>query len=166
MSPMIIFTLSLLTFSLYTAATVAATAYDLLKSHNFPIGLLPKGVQNYTLNPTTGKFNLSLNGTCSFSLEKSYQIKYESTVSGCIDKNKLTDLSGISVKVLFFWLNIVEVDRSNDDQLVFSVGVASANFPVENFDVCPQCGCGLGCDFVRSNVFVRKIKFNHLISPI
>lgn len=155
MSPIIIFTLSLLTFSIYTTATTA-TAYDLLKSHNFPIGLLPKGVQNYSLNPTTGKFSLHLNGTCSFSLENSYQIKYESTISGYIDNDKLTDLSGISVKVLFFWLNIVQVDRS-DDELVFSVGVALANFPVENFDVCPQCGCGLGCDFVRSNRFVRKI---------
>ncbi|WOG94734.1 hypothetical protein DCAR_0314031 [Daucus carota subsp. sativus] len=147
-SPIIIFTLSL-TSSLCTAATTAApTAYDLLKTYNFPIGLLPEGIKNYTLNPTTGKFNIHLNRTCSFSLEDSYQIRYESSISGYIEENRLTGLGGIRVKVLFFWLDIGEVDRSGDD-LEFFVGVVSANFPVGNFDVCPQCGCGMDCDFVR-----------------
>lgn len=167
MSPIIIIvTLALLTFSLSTAAAAAApTAYDLLKSHNFPIGILPNGVKNYTLNPTTGNFNVYLDGTCSFYLQDSYKIKYESTISGYIDNNKLSVLSGISVKVLFLWLNIVEVDRSGDE-LEFSVGVASAHFPVENFDVSPQCGCGMECEFGRSDGVVRKNKDEPNVSAI
>lgn len=70
-----------------------------------------------------------------------------------IDKDRQKNLRGVAVKVLLLWLDIVEVVREGDE-LQFSVGVASADFPVENFEECPQCGCGLDCnDFnaVRSS---------------
>ncbi|XXG84267.1 hypothetical protein AAC387_Pa10g1817 [Persea americana] len=120
------------------------TAYQVLEQYDFPIGLLPKGVTGYELDSSTGKFSVYLNGTCSFSLEGSYDLKYKSTIKGYISKDRLTDLSGISVKVLFFWINIIEVVRSGDE-LRFSVGIASADFPISNFYECPQCGCGLDC---------------------
>uniref|UniRef100_A0A7N0ZWA8 Uncharacterized protein n=1 Tax=Kalanchoe fedtschenkoi TaxID=63787 RepID=A0A7N0ZWA8_KALFE len=120
------------------------TAYELLQDYNFPVGILPKGVTHYDLNNSTGQFHAYLNGTCSFSLEGSYQLKYRSTIGGTISKNKIRDLSGVSVKVLFVWLNIVEVVRDGDE-LSLSVGIASASFPVDNFEECPQCGCGLKC---------------------
>ncbi|WOK93098.1 hypothetical protein Cni_G01791 [Canna indica] len=56
----------------------------------------------------------------------------------------LTNLKGVSVKVLFFWLNIIEV-RLLNDSLRFSVGIASADFTLSNFYISPQCGCGLDC---------------------
>nr|POE89507.1 hypothetical protein CFP56_50233 [Quercus suber] len=56
----------------------------------------------------------------------------------------VTGLTGISVKILFLWPNIIEVGRDGDD-LYFSVGIASASFPIDNFYECPQCGCGLNC---------------------
>lgn len=62
-----------------------------------------------------------------------------------IKKDELSSLSGIQVKVLFLWLSITEVIRDNDE-LEFSVGIASANFPVSNFYECPTCGCGFDCD--------------------
>ncbi|XP_016466832.1 uncharacterized protein At5g01610-like [Nicotiana tabacum] len=151
---------------LITAAAVngnsSLTAYDLLESYGFPVGILPKGITGYDLDKTTGKFNAYLNGSCSFSLEGSYQLRYKSKISGYIAKNKLTNLSGVSVKVLFLWLNIVEVVK-NGDNLEFSVGIASASFSVDNFLVCPQCGCGLDCN---SNVKIQKIRSNHLVSSV
>ncbi|XAR61354.1 hypothetical protein NMG60_11035038 [Bertholletia excelsa] len=138
------------------------SAYDILQSYDFPVGLLPKGVQGYDLDRTTGKFNVYLNGSCSFSLEGSYQLKYKATISGILYKGRLSNLSGISVKVLFIWLNIVEVVRTGED-LQFSVGIASADFPVDNFEICPQCGCGLDCDDVRLG---RKIRTNPSASSI
>ncbi|KAL6210368.1 hypothetical protein ACLB2K_015601 [Fragaria x ananassa] len=77
---------------------------------------------------------------------------------------KLKDLTGVSVKVLFLWLNIVEVSRRGDD-LDFSVGIASASFPIDNFYECPQCGCGLNCSPAPPQV--RKIKMKKsLVSSI
>ncbi|KAJ0979787.1 hypothetical protein J5N97_015261 [Dioscorea zingiberensis] len=120
------------------------SAYDVLGFYGFPIGLLPKGATGYDLDPATGDFSAYLNGSCSFSLEGSYQLRYQSTISGTITRNRLYNLKGVSVKFLLFWINIIEVTR-RDDVLEFSVGIASADFPVDNFYECPQCGCGLDC---------------------
>uniref|UniRef100_A0A5B6ZJM3 DUF538 family protein n=1 Tax=Davidia involucrata TaxID=16924 RepID=A0A5B6ZJM3_DAVIN len=165
-----VLTISLLCLSFFTIPPLFAavddgdllTAYEVLQSYDFPAGLLPKGATGYDLDKTTGKFYAYLKGSCSFSLEGSYQLRYKSTISGYIAKDKLTDLSGISVKVLFLWLNIDEVVRSGDE-LEFSVGIVSADFPMDNFEECPQCGCGLNCN---SNGQVRKIITNPFISSI
>lgn len=137
------------------------TAYDLLEAFDFPIGLLPKGVKSYELDRGNGKFYAHWDGSCSFSLEGSYQLKYKSTISGYISKDRLTSLSGVSVKVLFFWLNIVEVIRKGDE-LEFSVGIASASFTIDNFYECPQCGCGLDC--VNGKIRKLKLKMNNSLS--
>ncbi|XP_077240682.1 uncharacterized protein At5g01610-like [Tasmannia lanceolata] len=121
-----------------------STAYEALQEYDFPIGILPKGALGYDLDRNSGKFSAYLNGSCSFSLEGSYKLRYKSTINGYIAKDRLRDLTGISVKVLFLWLNIVEVVRSGDD-LEFSVGITSASFSLDNFEECPQCGCGFDC---------------------
>ncbi|XVF22185.1 hypothetical protein REPUB_Repub12eG0152000 [Reevesia pubescens] len=85
-------------------------------------------------------------GSCTFLID-SYELKYKSTIAGVISKDKLTSLSGIKVRVLFLWLNIQSVIR-DDDELEFSVGIASTYFLVDNFSECPTCGCGFNCDNV------------------
>ncbi|XP_056170769.1 uncharacterized protein LOC130138974 [Syzygium oleosum] len=126
------------------------SAYEVLQSYGFPVGLLPKGITGYELDKATGEFTASLNGTCSFTLENSYQLKYERTIEGVIEREMLRGLKGVSVKVTVVWLSIVEVVRQGG-KLEFSIGVASAGFPVENFAECPRCGCGLACDATASS---------------
>ncbi|GAB4841112.1 hypothetical protein Ancab_021856 [Ancistrocladus abbreviatus] len=153
-------------FSLSPTPLVSAkkTAYEVLEEYDFPIGLLPNGVLGYELNSSTGAFKVYLNGTCTFSLD-SYELKYKSTISGVISKDKIKSLKGISVKILFFWLSIVEVIRDGDE-IEFSVGIASADFPVSNFYKCPTCGCGFDCvgkgtDEKRKKM---KLRLNGLVS--
>ncbi|KAK2965179.1 hypothetical protein RJ640_019934 [Escallonia rubra] len=164
MSGIIIFTLSLLYLSPFIASIAVAdggdsfSAYEILQSYDFPVGILPKGAKGYDLDDTTGKFHAYFSGACSFSLEGSYQLRYKSTISGSISKDRLTNLSGVSVKVLFLWLNIVEVVR-NGDVLEFSVGIASAKFTIDSFDVSPQCGCGFNCNNIGQVTKLRKSAF-------
>lgn len=134
----------------------SATAYDLLASYDFPVGILPKGVTGYDVDNTTGKFSVHLNGSCSFALEGSYQLRYKSTFGGYIAKDRLTSLYGVSVKILFLWLNIVEVTKNGDD-LGFSVGIATASFPIDNFLISPQCGCGLNCNSILNSHLVSSV---------
>lgn len=143
----------------------ALTAYDMLGHYHFPKGLLPKGVIGYELDQSTGRFRAFLDGSCSFSLEGSYQLEYKSTISGYISRDRLTNLEGVKVKVLLFWFNIVEVVRYGDD-IEFSVGIASASFPLENFLVCPRCGCGLNCDDSLSPVRKLKLKPSFPVSSM
>lgn len=136
------------------------SAYEVLGDYNFPVGILPKGVIDYDLDSATGKFSAYFNGSCSFSLEGSYQLKYKSTIKGVISKGKLSSLEGVSVKLLFFWVDIVEVSRSGD-HLQFSVGIAGADFPIDNFEESPQCGCGLNC---KGSQQVSKSRKNLFVS--
>ncbi|KAG8389505.1 hypothetical protein BUALT_Bualt02G0236400 [Buddleja alternifolia] len=131
------------------------SVYESLQKYNFPVGLLPKGATGYSLNQATGEFSAYLNGSCSFTLENSYELKYKPVIKGVISEGRLQKLSGVSVKVVVMWLNIVEVKRNNDN-LEFSVGFTSAIFPVDNFEECPQCGCGLDCVGGRSSNEVEK----------
>ncbi|KAI3679053.1 hypothetical protein L6452_38360 [Arctium lappa] len=178
MSSIIIFTFSILLLSplaissLLDAANNGGnnnlTAYEVIQSYGFPKGILPIGIIGYELDKHTGKFKAFFNGSCSFSLEGSYDLKYQSTIGGIISKGRLKDLTGVSVKVFFFWLNIVEVYRT-EDELCFSVGIASACFPIDNFEICPQCGCGLDCNGVvddREDKQVRKIRTDAIVSSI
>ncbi|XP_043708808.1 uncharacterized protein At5g01610-like [Telopea speciosissima] len=121
------------------------TAYEALQQYDFPVGIVPKSIVRYDLDRSTGKFSAYLNSSCSFSLIDSYQLNYQPTISGYISKDKLTQLKGVSVKILLFWVNIVDVVRSGDE-LQFSVGIASASYPIENFLESPQCGCGFDCN--------------------
>lgn len=156
-----LFLLLLLTLSTSAAAVNSTlTAYEVLEEYDFPIGLLPQGVTGYELDTSTGKFSVYLNSTCTFSID-SYNLKYKTTITGVITTDKIYKLSGISVKVLFFWLNIAEV-ICDEDKLEFSVGVASADFPVDGFDECPQCGCGFDCD----DVFGGRVRSTGAISKL
>ncbi|XP_015086468.1 uncharacterized protein At5g01610-like [Solanum pennellii] len=119
------------------------TAYEILLEYDFPVGILPKGVTRYELDKTTGNFAVYFNKSCSFSIS-GYNLKYMSKITGKISKDRLANLKGVQVKVLLFWINIVEVTRDGDD-LDFSVGIASADFAIDNFYESPQCGCGFDC---------------------
>jgi len=119
------------------------SAYEVLNSFDFPVGLLPKGVTSYHLNRATGEFKVHLNQTCKFRIQ-SYELEYKSTITGVITRDRLTRLKGVSVKIVFLWVSIVEVVK-DDDELQFSVGIASANFPLDGFDESPSCGCGFDC---------------------
>ncbi|KAL5713112.1 hypothetical protein ACHQM5_015220 [Ranunculus cassubicifolius] len=152
MSPLILIVLCV-TYLLSLTSAEKLSAYDVLRSYDFPIGLLPEGVTGYELDPKTGKFAAYLKESCSFSIQ-GYQLKYKSPITGYISKDRLTKLKGVTVKILFIWVNIVEVTNSDHD-LDFSVGIASADFPIDNFDESPKCGCGFDC-----NSSVRDSRFN------
>uniref|UniRef100_A0A6P3Z376 uncharacterized protein LOC107405969 n=2 Tax=Ziziphus jujuba TaxID=326968 RepID=A0A6P3Z376_ZIZJJ len=153
LSSQVLFVFSVLIITLPNLSSASEngtlSAYDILLQYDLPVGLLPKGATGYKINRETGEFEAYLDKTCKFSLENSYDLEYKSTIKGVISKGRLKNLKGVSVKVLILWLNIAEVVRDGDE-LEFSVGIASADFPIDNFEESPQCGCGLNCDTLNS----------------
>ncbi|CAN0889097.1 Uncharacterized protein At5g01610 [Linum grandiflorum] len=138
------------TFSLNGIDDTKLTAYEVLQQYNFPVGILPKGITGYEIDRETGKFKAYLPQTCKFSIQ-SYQLEYGTTISGVISKGRISNLKGVKVHVLFLWLNIVEVVH-DDGQMQFSVGITSADFPLDGFDESPQCGCGFDCNGLVSSL--------------
>ncbi|GAA0140432.1 hypothetical protein LIER_35234 [Lithospermum erythrorhizon] len=155
-------TLTLLSTTTPSPTTTTPSVYKVLESFDFPIGLLPEGVTTYQLDNTTGNFIVNLDNDCTFTIQ-GYQLKYKSKITGTISKDVIKNISGIQVKILFFWLSIVEVVRV-DDEIQFSVGIASANFPVDGFYECPQCGCGFDCvNKVKGEIgFKNSVFFSYL----
>ncbi|KAG6529160.1 hypothetical protein ZIOFF_011355 [Zingiber officinale] len=115
----------------------------MLEKFDFPKGILPEGVPSYELKDD-GSFTVFLASNCEFKVDGGYLLKYDSKITGKVDARALTDVKGVSVKVLFAWFSIGSVARS-DAALNFYVGPLSATFPVANFEECPRCRCGFDC---------------------
>lgn len=130
------------------AATAdAPTAYEMLEKYGFPKGILPEGVTSYVLREDKSfEVHLGGRGDCDFAVEGGYLLNYKRKISGRLDEaaGALTELKGVSVKVLFVWFGIGEVVRGQNS-LSFYVGPLSASFPLSNFEDCPHCRCGFNC---------------------
>ncbi|KAK9055839.1 hypothetical protein SSX86_026924 [Deinandra increscens subsp. villosa] len=137
------FTIFFLLFTHAAVAQIPPTAYEILQEYDFPVGLLPTNITSYTLNRDTGVFHVNLGNKCTFAND-GYEVKYEPMISGVIKKDKLSQLRGVSVKLLFFWTDIVKATRDKGE-LSISVGLLSAGFDVDMFEESPECGCGFHC---------------------
>ncbi|KAF8658055.1 hypothetical protein HU200_059519 [Digitaria exilis] len=117
--------------------TSSPTAYEMLEKYNFPRGILPAGVQGYELR-ADGSFEVYFPRTCEFLLARTWLVRYETSVSGKVADGKLTALQGISVKVVFFWVGVAEVDRAGEN-LSFYIGPVAKSFPLGVFAESPRC---------------------------
>ncbi|EPS66046.1 hypothetical protein M569_08733, partial [Genlisea aurea] len=114
-------------------------AHDELVKFGFPIGLLPADIENYALDSTSGVFSVSLGKSCRLTLPPdNYLADYSSTITGKIVANRISELKGIDVWAFFKWWGITGI-RSSGEDLVFEVGMVSANYPSKNFDMAPLC---------------------------
>lgn len=117
------------------------TAYQILEANGLPAGLLPAGVKGYVFNTTSGEFSAYLGHCCSL-FGGFYSLRIEPTIKGYISNGMLTCLEGISVKFLFFTLNISDIIRRGDT-LRFSVWILTYGYSVDYFEESPRCGCHL-----------------------
>lgn len=132
-------------FLSFTAALVSdsPSAYEMLERFNFPKGILPEGVQSYTLHQD-GSFEVFLSEDCEFKVDGGYLLNYKKKITGQVQSGSLTNLRGVDVKVVLLWFRINGVVRSGGD-LSFYVGPLSASFSLSNFEECPKCHCGFDC---------------------
>ncbi|XP_066360070.1 uncharacterized protein [Miscanthus floridulus] len=122
-----------------TTATSSSspTAYEMLERYDFPRGILPAGVSGYELRGD-GSFEVYFPRPCEFLLAGTWLVRYEARVRGSVAAGSLTALEGISVKVLFLWLGVGEVDRAGDT-LSFYIGPVATSFPLDDFAESPRC---------------------------
>ncbi|CAN4113761.1 unnamed protein product [Withania somnifera] len=105
------------------------------------MGLLPKGVRNFTLD-NSGKFVVHLDQPCNSKFEKKEnELHYERNVSGTLSYGQIDLISGISAKDLFLWFQVkkIYVSSSSSGVIYFDVGVVSKQFSLSSFDNPKEC---------------------------
>lgn len=128
-------------------ATAMDTIYEVLDYYGFPPGLVPKDVvESFDLNPNNGQLTVNLNRTCSFPAFR-YEVLFKSQISGVIMKKDIKSIRGVEVKILnYFWAKMVAIEvTEGGNEIEFTVGRSTADFPFLDFYHIPECGCGFDC---------------------
>ncbi|CAL0333058.1 unnamed protein product [Lupinus luteus] len=127
----------MLTYST-TPSLSTQTPYDILSSHNLPKGILPHSEEmHYQFDASTGKISIKLNRPCTYRPE-GYTLKFETTMSGVITNDSISNVEGVKVKKLFQWLTITKVVRVKDQLEITALGLSKKS-PVSNFLVIKEC---------------------------
>lgn len=119
-------------------AAEGETAYDVLRQNGLPMGILPKGVKAFQIDPD-GNFEAQLDGPCTARFES--DVRYESAVTGTITYGQIKSLSGVSAQELFLWFPVkgIRVDVPSSGVIYFDVGVIYKQYSLSLFETPPDC---------------------------
>ncbi|XP_006651464.1 uncharacterized protein LOC102703765 [Oryza brachyantha] len=121
-------------------AASATTVYDVLQQNNLPQGLVPQGVQSYTLG-ADGHLEATLPFLCDFFVPiagRQLKFRFGTNFGGTVQPGAVHDVYGVSFQAEYAWIGIRQVDRDGD-QLTFLAQNIQQSFPVSSFAVSPTC---------------------------
>ncbi|KAJ8899382.1 hypothetical protein K2173_018356 [Erythroxylum novogranatense] len=112
--------------------------YEALKDHGLPMGLLPKGIRDFSLDES-GRFEVRLDQACNSKFES--ELHYDRNVSGNLSHSQIGSLSGISAQELFLWFPVkgIRVDVPSSGIIYFDVGVVRKQFSLSLFETPRDC---------------------------
>lgn len=147
----------LLILLLSVVSSETSSIYEVLKQHGLPMGLLPKGVTNFTLEETSGKFEVHLDRSCNSKFEN--ELHYDRNISGILRYGQIDGMSGISAQDLFLWFQVKEirVDIASSGLICFDVGVVSKKFSLSSFETPRDCLVGQEPDLQSGRYIVDII---------
>uniref|UniRef100_A0A0V0HL55 Putative ovule protein n=1 Tax=Solanum chacoense TaxID=4108 RepID=A0A0V0HL55_SOLCH len=121
------------------ASFSSSSIYDVLNSHGLPVGLLPKGINNFSIDPSSGRFEVHLPQSCAAKFET--HLRYDSTVSGILNYGQISEISGVAAEELFLWFSVkgIRVDIPSSGLIYFDVGVVSKQFSLSFFEIPRDC---------------------------
>ncbi|KAL5720921.1 hypothetical protein ACHQM5_013545 [Ranunculus cassubicifolius] len=86
---------------------------ELLQEHDLPVGIFPSDATNYEFNEETRKLTVFIPTICEVGYRDSSVLRFDTTVTGFLEKGKLADVEGIKTKVMI-WVKVtaISTDRS------------------------------------------------------
>ncbi|CAN4105308.1 unnamed protein product [Withania somnifera] len=137
---------------------IASSIYDVLNSHGLPVGLLPKGITNFSIDPLSGRFEVHLPQSCAAQFE--IHLRYDSTVSGTLNYGQISDISGVAAQELFLWFSVkgIRVDIPSSGLIYFDVGVVSKQFSLSFFETPRDCTITNQENLILENLSRKLIK--------
>ncbi|XP_061353048.1 uncharacterized protein At5g01610-like [Gastrolobium bilobum] len=94
---------------------------ELLKEYDLPIGIFPRDATNYEFNEETGKLVVYIPQVCEIGYKDSSVLRFSTSVTGYLEKGKLTDIEGMKTKVLI-WVKVTTI-ASEGSKLNFMAGM-------------------------------------------
>ncbi|CAN0859762.1 hypothetical protein LINGRAHAP2_LOCUS7753 [Linum grandiflorum] len=134
--------LSVLLFLVPISGASGFTVYDYLHQNGLPIGLFPEGITNFSVDPTTGRFQINLTQPCNVKLEN--QLHYDFNISGLLSFGRIEEISGMSQQELFLWFPVkgIRVEDPKSGLIQFDVGVVDKQFTLSTFEIPSPCTDG------------------------
>ncbi|XP_027348928.1 uncharacterized protein LOC113860664 [Abrus precatorius] len=117
----------------------STTIYEELRAKGLPVGLLPKGIVKYSINSSSGEFEVKMEQPCNAKFEN--EVHYDSNIRGTLGYGRIGKLSGVSAQELFLWFPVkgIRVDLPSSGLIHFDVGVADKQFSLSLFEDPPDC---------------------------
>ncbi|KAL6517370.1 hypothetical protein OROMI_033071 [Orobanche minor] len=125
-----------------TKSARVVTFYDILSSHGLPIGVFPKSISSFAVDPASGGFlllRLSAPSPCDTVFET--PLRYQRDITGRISYGRISNLTGVLAQELFLWLPVraIQVDIPSSGLIYLDVEVVSKQFSQSVFDTLKDC---------------------------
>lgn len=140
--------LFLLLVLLLVAATSAAamgggnsSVHELLREHGLPGGLLPRGVETFSLNRSSGVLTVELNRPCYAKYYDDAVAFFNRSIRGNLSFGALRGVEGLAQEELFVWLPVkgILVSDPTSGVILFDIGLAHKRLSRSLFDDPPDC---------------------------
>lgn len=120
------------------AQTPVTSAYEVLRRHGLPSGLLPKGVRDFNLDEE-GRFEVHLEEGCTAKFET--EVHYDRNITCKLSYGQIAAISGVFAHELFLWfpVRVIRVDIPSSGLIYFDVGVIYKQFSLSLFETPPDC---------------------------
>ncbi|CAN6168350.1 unnamed protein product [Urochloa humidicola] len=117
------------------------TIHQLLKDHGLPGGLLPRGVDSYTMDESSGLLEARLSAPCYAKYDNGDLAFFDNVVRGNLSKGALRGVEGLSQEELFVWLPVkgILVAGEQPGVIVFDIGYAHKSLSRSLFEDPPDC---------------------------
>ncbi|KAJ4847569.1 hypothetical protein Tsubulata_015391 [Turnera subulata] len=94
---------------------------ELLTEYDLAIGIFPRDATNYEFNEETGKLTVFIPAVCEVGYKDSTVLRFNTTVTGYLEKGKLADIEGMKTKVVI-WVKVTCI-TSAGPKLHFTAGM-------------------------------------------
>lgn len=94
---------------------------ELLREYDLAVGIFPRDATNYEFNEETKKITVFIPSICEVGYKDSSVLRFATTVTGYLEKGKLTDIEGMKTKVMM-WVKVTCISTEGS-KIHFAAGM-------------------------------------------
>ncbi|KAJ3676457.1 hypothetical protein LUZ60_003869 [Juncus effusus] len=112
---------------------------ELLREFELPVGLFPKDATNYEFNEETKKLTVFIPSISEVGYKDSSVLRFNTTVTGYLEKGKLSEIEGMKTKTLI-WGKVINV-KVEGAKVNFTTSVKKAGRSRDAYEVLRDGVC-------------------------